>query len=323
MSGGKGVSRRQMLGKLAAATAGVAAASLLPNLKLVDLASSPAAPAGSKGEGFALVSDASHFGKVIRWSPAGVAEAATDGSAPDSNNRTRPPYSVSAEHQWVMVIDLEKCDGCRECQKACDKYHHVPPGQEWIKVYEMKEERTGDSYFTPRVCNQCDNPPCVKVCPVGASFKREDGIVLIDQDRCIGCRFCIAACPYSARYFTWSEPPQTAAEKAQPYDIQMNTPHRKGVAEKCLFCPELLEQGKLPSCSAACPMGAIYFGDKNEDAVTNSSGETLKLSAALGEGAYNLQEELGTRPRVFYLPARRRKYPGPKESRPTAAGKGA
>ncbi|MHB9145844.1 MAG: 4Fe-4S dicluster domain-containing protein [Symbiobacteriia bacterium] len=323
----KGISRRQLLGKIAAAGAGIAAAGLLPGLAINSL-EAPAAKVAGKGEGYALVADAKNLGKLIRWDKNGVAEAAgstgSTGAAASvagtaRHNRSAYPYTVPDTHQWVMVVDLAKCDGCGQCQVGCNSYHNVPAGQEWVKVYQLKDNDSGAPYYFPRFCNQCDDPPCDKVCPVGATFKREDGIVFIDQDRCIGCRFCIAACPYSARYFNWTEPQQTAAEKAQPYDIQMNMPHRKGVAEKCLFCPEQLEQGKIPACGQSCIMGAIYFGDRNEDAVTNSAGETLKLSDVMKQGAYRALEELGTHPRVYYLPQRNRKYPGPK---PDAVGKG-
>ncbi|MGE5673838.1 MAG: sulfate reduction electron transfer complex DsrMKJOP subunit DsrO, partial [Mycobacterium leprae] len=313
---GVGVPRRQRGGIGGAGGVGAAPASLLPKVELVNKAigaeAAPKAAGNLAEEGFALVTDAANLGKLIKIGPQGVAEAANAPGAPlDSNNRRGAPYSVPPTHQWVMVVDLEKCDGCRQCTAACDKMHDVPAGQEWVKVYTMRDNQDSDPYFIPRFCNHCDNPPCVKVCPVGATFKREDGIVLIDQDRCVGCRFCIAACPYSARSFNWTEPQQTAAQKAQPYDIEMNTPHRKGVVDKCLFCPELLEKGKLPACATSCEMGAIYFGDRNEDAVTNGRGDTLKLSDVKAHGATRLLEELGTEPRVYYLPPRNRKYPGP------------
>ncbi|MDR7459727.1 MAG: 4Fe-4S dicluster domain-containing protein, partial [Armatimonadota bacterium] len=111
--------------------------------------------------------------------------------------------------RWVMVVDLAKCDGCQECTRACTAMHRVPPGQEWIRVYEMRDEATGLAYWLPRPCMQCDNPPCVKVCPVSATWKRDDGIVMQDTSRCIGCRYCIAACPYQARAFNWLEPAAT------------------------------------------------------------------------------------------------------------------
>ncbi|HLC04138.1 MAG TPA: 4Fe-4S dicluster domain-containing protein [Anaerolineales bacterium] len=207
--------------------------------------------------------------------------------------------------RWVMVIDLARCDGCGECTRACSAMHLVPTGQEWIKVYSMAHDPLTRPYFFPRPCMQCDNPPCVHVCPVGASYKREDGVVLIDQDRCIGCRFCLAACPYSARYFNWSEPAHSDWELGQAYSVETNIPHRRGVAEKCVFCPALTSQGQLPACASACPQGAIFFGDEHEDAVTNAFGETFRLGELLTAGAAHRHlEELGTEPRVWYLPPR-------------------
>lgn len=224
-----------------------------------------------------------------------------------------PPQRIAPQRRkWVMVIDLARCDGCGKCTEACTAMHRVPFGQEWIKVYRLQDSPETGTYWFPRPCMQCDNPPCVAVCPVDATFKREDGIVLIDQERCIGCRYCIAACPYSARYFNWGEPPQTAVELARPYSMEWNMPHSKGVVEKCIFCPGLLRQGQIPACASGCPMGAIYVGDELEDAVTNSFGETVRLSQLLQEGAgYRYLEELGTEPRVYYLPPRNPLYPMP------------
>jgi len=216
-----------------------------------------------------------------------------------------PGDTGGGNHRWLMVIDLARCDGCGACTKACSAMHMAPPGQEWIKVYNLEHEGLAASHYFPRPCMQCDNPPCVNVCPVGASYKRSDGIVLIDQEICIGCRMCLAACPYSARYFNWTEPPHTEQELSQSYSVETNLPHRKGVAEKCLFCPALTSQGMLPACVSACPTGAIFFGDENENAVTNGVGQTLQLSELLHEGAaHRHMEELGTEPRVWYLPPR-------------------
>ena len=220
-------------------------------------------------------------------------------------NGPHPGDPGAGNQRWVMVIDLARCDGCGDCTEACSAMHVVPPGQEWISVYKMKHEGMTDSYFFPRPCMQCDNPPCVNVCPVGASYKREDGLVLIDQDTCIGCRFCMAACPYSARYFNWAEPPHTEQELSQTYSVETNIPHRRGVAEKCLGCPALTRQGQLPACVAVCEMGALFYGDEHEDAVTNSLGETYRLGELLTEGgAHRHLEELGTEPLVWYLPPR-------------------
>lgn len=228
-----------------------------------------------------------------------------------------PERSLAPTNQkWVMVIDLAKCDGCGECTRACKAMHFVPPLQEWIKVYEVRDNPEAGLYFLPRPCMQCDNPPCVRGCPTGATFKRSDGIVMQDNERCIGCRNCIAQCPYSARSFNWGEPPHTPQELAQPYSVEYNYPHRKGVVEKCIFCPHMLRAGKLPACAQACAMDAIYFGDEYEDAVTNGDGETLSLSSITKRGAaFRLLEELGTEPRVYYLPPANRLYPSPEEKR--------
>jgi len=228
-----------------------------------------------------------------------------------------PARSLAPTNQkWVMVIDLAKCDGCGDCTRACKAMHFVPPMQEWIKVYEVRDNPEAGLYFLPRPCMQCDNPPCVRGCPTGATYKRSDGIVMQDNDRCIGCRNCIAQCPYSARSFNWGEPPHTPQELAQPYSVEYNYPHHKGVVEKCTFCPHLLREGKLPACAQACSMDAIYFGDEYEDAVTNDAGETLALSSITKRGAaFRLLEELGTEPRVYYLPPANRQYPSPDEKR--------
>ena len=118
--------------------------------------------------------------------------------------------------KFVMVVDLAKCKNARKCVIACDKHHHLTPDRPYIKVLEMQDNEKSAPYWMPKKCFQCDNPPCVKVCPVGATYKRSDGIVLIDNERCIGCRFCMAACPYSARVFNWGAPPEGQAKKGSP-----------------------------------------------------------------------------------------------------------
>lgn len=214
--------------------------------------------------------------------------------------------------RFVMVIDLAKCDGCGACTTACQAMHFTPPDREWIKVYKMKDTEETAPYWFPKPCFQCDNPPCTKVCPVDATFKREDGIVLIDNERCIGCRFCMAACPYSTRFFNWGHPEQPEALNEVAYSPEQSYPRKVGTVEKCDFCPHMIRAGKMPSCVTACAMNAIYFGDQYEDAVTNSSGETVKLSALLEDnGAYRFMEDLGTEPRVYYLPPKNRRYPVP------------
>lgn len=236
-----------------------------------------------------------------------------DASGEPMQHAHAAPAAAPSKHRWVMVIDLAKCDGCKECTAACSAMHFVPPGQEWIKVFQNRDNKVASAYWFPRPCMQCDNSPCVKVCPVGATHKREDGIVLVDQDRCIGCRYCIAACPYGSRSFNWAEPPHTPAELAQKYSVEWNYPHRRGVVEKCIFCPANAREGKLPACASACMMNAIYFGDQAEDVVSSHAGEIVSFSELIREkGGYRFMEDLGTEPRVWYLPPRDRVYPAPK-----------
>ncbi|NOY96715.1 MAG: 4Fe-4S dicluster domain-containing protein [Chlorobi bacterium] len=209
--------------------------------------------------------------------------------------------------KFVMVVDLARCRNARKCMKACQGAHQLRPEQHHINVLEMYDEENGASYFMPKPCQHCDNPNCVTVCPVDATFKREDGIVLIDNERCIGCRFCIAACPYSARTFNWAEPKDAEKYKDVPYDMELNVPQKKGTVTKCAFSADRLREGKLPYCVSACPNGVYYFGDENEDLVTNgTTRETVRLSKLLKQNAsYTLMPELGTKPRVYYLPPRR------------------
>jgi len=214
--------------------------------------------------------------------------------------------------KFVMVIDLSKCDGCGKCMAACSKMHFIPPDRQWIKVLRMQDAEHTAPYFFPQPCYHCDNPPCTKVCPVDATFKRQDGIVLIDNDRCIGCRFCMAACPYGARSFNWARPHDPPEALEEGYSPEHGFPRRVGTVEKCDFCPDMAEKGLLPGCAAGCPMGAIYYGDQNEDAVTNSQGDTQRLSKLLlDRSGYRHLEELGTKPRVYYLPPTNRQFPAP------------
>jgi molybdopterin-containing oxidoreductase family iron-sulfur binding subunit len=213
--------------------------------------------------------------------------------------------------KWVMVIDLAKCRNARKCITACQEAHHLRPEQYHINTLQMQDNPNTAPYHMPKPCQHCDNPPCVSVCPVDATFKREDGPVLIDNERCIGCRFCVAACPYSARSFNWFEPKDAEKDKDLVYDVELNIPQAKGTITKCLFSSDRLRIGKLPYCVSACPNGVYWFGDQNEDAVTNgTTKETARLSTLLKDnGAYQLMEELGTKPRVYYLPPKNRLFP--------------
>ncbi len=209
--------------------------------------------------------------------------------------------------KFVMVIDLSKCKNARKCMRACQSAHQLWPDQHHINVLEMDDIENDSTYFMPKLCNHCDNPPCVTVCPVDATFKRQDGLVLIDNERCIGCRFCIAACPYSARSFNWRDPRDAEKYAGVEYDIEKNVPQKKGTVTKCVFSADRLRDGKLPYCVSSCPNGVYYFGDEYEDLVTNgTTKETVRLSTLLRDNAaFTLMPELGTKPNVYYLPKRK------------------
>jgi Fe-S-cluster-containing dehydrogenase component len=213
------------------------------------------------------------------------------------------------DRKFVMVIDLARCKNLRKCHDACTAMHYLTHEKEWLKVLKIQDNELSAPYWQPTLCFHCDHPPCVKVCPVDATYKRTDGIVLIDNERCVGCRFCMVACPYSARVFDWSEPviPDEAANR--PYSPETSVPPKKGTVSKCDFCPNMSRIGKLPPCVDACPNGVLYFGDENEDAVSNGT-ETVSLKNLLKEkSAYRFLEDLGTKPRVYYLPPVDRQFP--------------
>ena len=214
-----------------------------------------------------------------------------------------------AGKSFVMVIDLARCKNLKKCQEACNHMHHVHPGQNWIKVLGMDDAEHTAPYWQPTTCMHCDEPPCVKVCPVDATFKRQDGIVLIDSDRCVGCRFCMAACPYSTRVFNWETPELPTEVAEQQYSCETSMPQKKGTVGKCDFCPDMTRKGELPHCVSACPNGVFFFGDMNEDTVSNGA-ETFRFSELIKDKAgYRLMEDLGTKPRVYYLPPVNRSFP--------------
>jgi molybdopterin-containing oxidoreductase family iron-sulfur binding subunit len=207
-----------------------------------------------------------------------------------------------------MLIDARACarkDGCRACIDACHEAHNVPaiaaPRHEvkWAwkerveKVFPEAEPLTLPPALRDRdvlvFCNHCDNPPCVRVCPTRATWKRDDGIVAIDEHRCIGCRYCVAACPYGSRSFNWVDP------RPHLHHVAAGYPTRTiGVVEKCNFCEERQGDGRPPACVAACPEKALVFGD-----LADPSGA---LRARLASGlSLRRRPELGTRPHVYYL----------------------
>jgi Fe-S-cluster-containing dehydrogenase component len=205
--------------------------------------------------------------------------------------------------KFTMVIDLARCKNARKCIDACQEGHLLPKDHEWIKLYLLQDDNMTSKYWFPRPCFHCDKPMCVSVCPVGATYKRADGIVLIDNQRCIGCKFCMTGCPFSARVFNWKVP------EGHVYDPETNIPAVEGTVGKCVFCADNLRKGELPRCVQACPMGVIFFGDILEDSVTNGN-ETVRFSKLMIDRAgYRYKEELGTLPSVYYLPPTQRMFP--------------
>lgn len=230
--------------------------------------------------------------------------------------------------KFVMVIDMARCANARKCVEACQKMHNKRPPVEWIKVKKMQDSQDSSPYWMVQPCYHCDNPPCTKVCPVDATFKRQDGVVLIDNERCIGCRFCMAACPYNARVFNWGNnwgTPEKTGTAAVPADsvvscggkgaircnnsIETSLQDKVGTVSKCDFCVDMARKGELPDCVTNCPNGTIFYGDANEDVVTNGE-DTFRLSELIRDRAgYRYLEELGTEPRVWYLPPVDRNFP--------------
>lgn len=190
--------------------------------------------------------------------------------------RTATAATAVKGKRYAMLIDLRRCYGCHSCSVACKSEFDVPLGRwrSWVKTVERGTYPDVKRHFLPRLCNHCADPPCVWVCPTKASHIQSNGIVDIDENLCIGCRSCIAMCPYDARF---SHP-------------------RKKVAQKCDFCRHRIENGVEPSCVNTCPADARIFGDLNDP-----ESEISKLLSSTP--AQSLKPELGTEPHVFYISA--------------------
>jgi Fe-S-cluster-containing dehydrogenase component len=213
------------------------------------------------------------------------------------------------KHQWAFGVDATKCIGCLRCVEACKNENHVPGNahqfRTWVERYvyiegeenaridshqdpvniaasgSQKEYRFADRYkgekvekafFVPKLCNQCEHPACVQVCPVGATYKTKDGVVLVDEKRCIGCRYCVQACPYGARYFD----------------------EERGVPDKCTWCYHRITKGMQPACVESCPVGARIFGDMRD------RGSPVSLFVR-NNRVQVLRPESGNAPQVFYV----------------------
>lgn len=213
--------------------------------------------------------------------------------------------------KFAYALNLSVCIGCRKCVEAChhENNHDRDTYQSYIRVLEMDqgtfdmERGTADydhpvpaqgKYYMPVQCQQCDNPPCVKVCPVEATWKERDGLVVIDYNWCIGCRYCEAACPYHARRFNWKKP-SIPAEEINPVQAYLSNRIRPaGVMEKCTFCLHRTRKGLLPACLEACPTGARVFGN-----VLDPDSEIRWVLE--NKRVFVLKEELGTKPSFFYF----------------------
>jgi len=226
----------------------------------------------------------------------------------------------------VMVIDTNRCVGCWTCAVACKEINNEPLGFWWNRILTTAPNQSTaaaapasdnidvpwgtypnlELAYLPVACQQCNDAPCVKVCPVQATFRRDDGTVLIDYERCIGCRYCLAACPYGVRIFNWGDYVYAAGgvvgygKDYRSGGRLVFTPERpKGVVEKCTFCVERIDVGELPFCVESCPLGARVFGD-----IDDPDSEVSQLVTQ--GGAEQLHPELGTDPNVYYLPVRKR-----------------
>ncbi len=214
---------------------------------------------------------------------------------------------------FAYGLDLSKCIGCRKCVYACVEENNQSrePQVQWIQVLQMEkikgidfshsnvhynpEKVPEEGYFyVPVQCQQCENPPCVKVCPVKATWKEQDGIVVVDYNWCIGCRYCMAACPYGARHFNWREPSFQDEEINTNMHYLGNRLRMKGVVEKCTFCIQRTREGKYPSCVEICPVGARKFGN-----LLDSESEIRYILE--NKRVLILKEELNTQPKFYYF----------------------
>lgn len=209
--------------------------------------------------------------------------------------------------KYAMIIDLDRCTACQACVIACKMENNVPDSTpesfkakkatfrtRVIPLFQSGKYPNVSVQIYPTLCNQCSNPPCVAACPTGATYKRSDGIVLIDWEKCIGCKYCMATCPYGQRmYVQIEEPKEYHNPAAIPPGNRTNRPP-KGKVDKCTFCAHLLDKGELPACVTACPAEARIFGD-----LDNLESPVANILA--GRNSQVLRPDFGTKPQVFYF----------------------
>ena len=223
-----------------------------------------------------------------------------------------PPARAGVDFGYGL--DLSRCIGCRRCVYACVKENNqsrANPQIHWIRVLEMDKAHGVDlahsetyydaeqvprpgKFYMPVQCQQCRNPPCVKVCPVQATWKEPDGIVVVDYDWCIGCRCCMSGCPYGARHFNWAEPTLPAEEMNPVTHFLGNRPRPKGVVEKCTFCVQRTRNGRYPACVEICPVGARKFGN-----LLDPSSEIRRVMDT--KRVFIFKEDLATHPQFYYF----------------------
>lgn len=245
-------------------------------------------------------------------------------------------HSATAGEKGIhygMVIDLQKCIGCKTCAIACKAENHTPPGVNYMVVLE-EEIGTYPNVtrrFIPRPCMQCQKPSCTQVCPTRATYQRDDGVIAIDYDKCIGCRYCMAACPYGARSFDFGHAYHApcaggASEHADVFAGGEPTPYESTPSpeygenrvredrrspvhnvRKCHFCLHRVKKGMLPACASACPGRAIYFGDLNDENSLvyrlhdNDDPHEVVFPNFRGRNVMQLKAEIGNDPSVYYL----------------------
>ncbi len=252
------------------------------------------------------------LGSVIACGAATVAASAASSAATAATAGGAVPAIPDfdwSKHQWAFGVDAEKCIGCLRCVEACKRENNVPADahhfRTWVERYvtlegeekaridsqadpvnievsgaegqfrfanRYKDAKVEKAFFVPKLCNHCTHPACVQVCPTGATYKTEDGVVLIDHTYCIGCQYCVQACPYGARYFN----------------------EEKGVTDKCTWCYHRITKGLQPACVEACPVGARIFGDRNDK-------QSLISQFIQNHRVQVLRPETGNAPNVFYV----------------------
>jgi len=195
--------------------------------------------------------------------------------------------------KYAMVIDLDQCVGCETCTIACKLDNETGVGIKWGRIIEAEEGTFPDvrRAFVPLLCMQCEDAQCISVCPTGASYRNSQGLVQIDYSKCVGCKYCIIACPFMARQFNDARDPPLGVPRVAAGDS------RKGVVEKCDFCSDRLAAGREPVCVESCPYEARIFGDLDD-----ANSRVGKLVA--GAGGVTLKPDAGSRPSVYYIGVR-------------------